>query len=370
MSDPRKNRPSASQMHQVAACPGSFALEQQLNLAESPGPYAAAGTRIAEYLEAMRSGRRSVPTLKPAEKDIADACLASTEKAKAALARSTASGIFDSVSTQWMTEVRLWDTTEKGHQFSGRFDLAAINAPQGVAVIVDDKSGWGDVPAADVNLQLRTLAVLAFANWPVTKVFVVLNQPAKGEPSIACYSYAGLVSARREIEGYVDAASLPGGPRKATPHGCKYCTAKSFCPEVMEVLTKLSNGEISGDWQTALDQCEVAQLVIDDLRAKAKAVLATDPNAIPGWKLQPGATRTTVKDAKGAFGLLSDVVTSDEYMGCCTVKIGDLTKVYQAKAGIKSAKSARSAMEARIASVIEQKQGEPLLKRADAKEEA
>jgi hypothetical protein len=373
MSDPRKGYPSASAMQQLALCPGSHALETSLDLPESPGPYATMGTAIATYLEAVRSKRVGVPILARAEHEIAQACMKGVDIAKEKIAAEVGD-FFESKLTLWAAEVRLWGLTSRtGRGFSGRFDLAAFNKSADIAVIFDDKSGWGDVPPAATNLQLRTLAVLAWKTWLINNIYVVLNQPAKGEPSIAKYDKLALIAATAEIESYIDAAYTPGADRRPTPLGCKFCTAKSVCPQAMEVLTKMANGELSGDWSTVLEQCEVAQLVIDDLRAKAKGVLANDPNAIPGWELKPGATRSTVTDSKAAFGYVSDIVSSDDFMGCCSVRIGDLAKVYQSKGSFKNLKAARSALQTRLDSVITRKQSEPSLQRIGAdsnKEEA
>ena len=52
---------------------------------------------------------------------------------------------------------------------------------------------------------------------------------------------------------------------------------------------------------TALDRMEAAQAVIDEFRARCKAELRRDPNAVPGWRLARGKKNTEITDPGRVF---------------------------------------------------------------------
>jgi hypothetical protein len=355
-------------MQQLSLCPGSFALEKEMGEPETDNQYAKWGSLIAAYIEAVRTKRHNKPSMNLNLQEMADACLAKANQAIEDIRGHIGAGAYNPADEFWSVEIRLWGNTQLGHRYSGRFDLGVLNKTAGIGIIVDDKSGWGDIPPASENLQLRTLAVLAYKHWRVNNIFVVLNQPSKGKPSVAHYGLSELIAAEGEIESYVNAAYTPGADRRPSAKACKFCSAKIFCKEAMEVFTKTATGEIAGDWALALDQLEVTELVAKDLKAKAKQALAANPKAIPGWHLKEGYERTSITDPKGAFGRLSDTITSEDFMSCCTVKIGELATAFQKRAGIRNKKVARTGLEDRLSGLLDKKKSEPSLERVGSSE--
>lgn len=370
MDDPRKGHPSASGMERLSLCPGSLNLEKRLGLAEIPSELAASGTAVHDYIRRCFKLRCKPPSpheFSPQELEIAHRAV--DQAAEVLLLARAKTGLpLSKADTLEISEVRMWGNTFGENKYSGQADLFVGCARDGWGLVVDYKTGWSDVEPAATNLQLRTLAVLAAQRFGLETVIVAIVQPSQGEPTIAVYDRSAILAARYEIETIVDQANDPDAPRYPSKKACRWCPAKALCPNAMELLTKLATGELAGDWPTVLEQVEVAELVIADLKERAKQLLQNNPKAIPGWELTPGATRTTVTDPKAAFGKINDIVPSDDFMGCCTVKIGELTKVFATKAGIKNKKTARSQLESRIADFVEHKANAPSLARTGEEE--
>jgi hypothetical protein len=270
------------------------------------------------------------------------------------------------------TEVRLWDTPLSsitgGKTYSGKFDLMLIDSSGQRAILIDYKSGWGEVPPADQNLQMRCYAALARINYNVRSIIVAIVQPNKGKPSVAHYSETDLVESVKWIRATISACHEPGAPRKAAAAACKYCNAKSKCPEATEVLMNLATGVIPSDFASALEQTEIAKLVIKDIEQRAKAELEKDPACIPGWHLKPGNTRRTAPEVTNVQQRVVDLLPLEKFLPCCTVAIGKLEKAYSKSAGLKG-ETGKKALESRLGELIVKKQNAPTLARVGAEDE-
>ena len=330
MIDERNNKPSASSVHRYAVCPGSFALEQTVP-APPASPDATLGTRVHAWLEG------DLITLTDEEQELADRCAEQEHQ----LVRDTF-GV-PSELLHPVREQRLWEINTAA--WSGKAD--AIYVREGHALVLDYKTGRGDVEAATGNLQLRALAVLVFRTYPsVTSVMVAIIQPlASRTPSVCRYETEHLNVASNEIDAIMLATGDADAPRRATPEGCKYCRAKGFCPEAQTVVETLpaaiqrDGREIvmSGD-QVAqfLEAAQVAEGVIEAVRAKAKRMLEESETAVPGWRLKAGAVREKIVDANTVFGrFLNAGGTEQQFMPCVTVSKGGLKTALKTALGAK-----------------------------------
>jgi hypothetical protein len=112
-----------------------------------------------------------------------------------------------------------------------------------------------------------------------------------------------------------------------------------------------------------LDVAKVAERIIEDARTLAKAALAEDPESIPGWRLKPGATRTTITDPATVFGRFVALGGSQEtFMPAVSVTVGKLEKQLKAVTG-KKGKELDATLETLIAGVSETAQNAASLER-------
>lgn len=363
--DERGGKPSASSMERLALCPGSFLAE-----ASAPTPpaskYAERGTKIAALVQQQLTsdGDSLVPDVDSSEIEEAHRMYKETircyESAAAALGITVPLMDKDNLI---LVEQRLWSLDKT---FSGKPDVVIMNGD--CAIIIDHKSGWGDVTVATHNWQLRTLAVLVHQLFKKTKIAVAIVQPNNADPTIGTFDEHSLVAAEATIIHAINEAKQPNAKRIPSGKACKFCKYRPECSEARGVLVKVStNTGIPADLSLALDMIEVADMVANDIRAQAKACLAEDPNSVPGWKLRPGSVRHSIKDTAAAYAEIKDVVSPVEFTKCCTVKFGELTKVYGKNTGLK-AKEAKPALVSRLGDTIEEKVTSPVLCRANAKD--
>jgi hypothetical protein len=369
----RRNHPSASGMERIALCPGSFLLEQeavrQAGGNSNSNEFAEFGTRVAECVERHYTGQaRPIQTpevLAAAQRMIAHTTIVYAAAVNAFGARGitlppsigTVAGI--------RVEARMWSA---GNRYSGRADLILYDKMGKWAIIVDHKSGWLPVTVAADNWQLRTLAVLFRTRTGINDILVAIVQPNQGTPTMAGFDKETLDLAERSIDNIVTAAMISGADLNPSPKACRYCSGIGLCSEAYKLFMSVATGRIAkDDFGVALDACEVAEMVIADIKNSAKKALEENPKAIPGWKLTPGAIRNVVENAAMAFARVKDLVDAKTFTGCCSVKFGELVRAFSsaAKLGVVDGKTA---LKGRLGELVEEKQNRPSLARAEVKD--
>lgn len=168
MNDPRKGKPSASGVERLALCPGSWNLESKLP-PEPESDDAAAGTRIHDAL----AGSIDPKTLGVDEFDTYSRIL-DMEKEALAIWKSTLPEDGDPIVVR---EERLWMESESGEPlFSGQFDVCFMIGKE--ALLLDAKSGRGEVQSSEGNFQLMALASLIGERFPhIEAVTVAILAP-------------------------------------------------------------------------------------------------------------------------------------------------------------------------------------------------
>ena len=362
-TDERQGRPSASGIPRLALCPGSWNLSKKVKVGAGNDEYAAMGERIHKAVENAFKG-----------KPLPVGELSDGEYERTVQIQSQMVQILDAQAPGWdapdsgwivLSEKRLWGAENR---FSGRFDLAAVNEQQGKAIVLDAKSGWADTPAASVNLQLRSLALLVSENYGVSTVVVGIVQPTKGKPSLAIYDKLALADSAIEINRIITAAEERNAPRNPSAAACKFCPAIGICREAHNAVAQVVGKKLPGEWAARLELFDVAQMVIDAGREEAKALLSNDPNAIPGWGLSKGRTITRFPDAQKVLDALGDIIPHEEFLHYCQPGLEALRKAFKAHSGLKG-KAALEAFNDRVKDCIEIKQSAPSLKRIDPNKE-
>lgn len=360
MSDGRNRKPSASSMERYALCPGSWAAEQ--GIPDETSEDATTGNRIHAWL----AGETVAPPLTADETSVAEKCRAQED-----LWLSTVLPHRD----EMIREQRYW----MGDAWSGKPDLVAIDSIMGEALVIDYKTGRGDVTAAEGNLQLRALAVLVHEKHWCTKVTVAIIQPLAGAPSVCEYSHDDLIRARAEISAIIDRINAPNAPRVPSTEACKYCKAKPYCPEAREQAVALPVTAIpAGTTPDAiaatltsqtlaefLERADFASRVIDACKSEAKRRLESG-DAIPGWTLKPGFERETITDPTTIYNRAAAVgVNSEAFMACVSITKGKLKDALKTATGEKG-KALEARMDSLLAGCVESKQSAATLTRISA----
>lgn len=357
MNDERNGLPSASSMERYQLCPGSYMAER--GLPEATSEDAETGNRI----HAVLAGETVTPPLTDDEERTMEAC------------RRQATALLDTLlphRDEMHVERRYW----WGKQWSGKPDVVAFDTAQGHAVVIDYKTGRGDVTEAAGNMQLRALAVLVSAeHWP-ERVTVAIVQPLAGAVSVCEYGPDELMKAHEEVTGIVSAIHWPEASRRPSSKACQYCKAKATCPEARKASLQMPMANIpQGTTPSAiaatltsetlsdfLSRAEFAAKVIEACRDEAKSRMESG-ETVPGWTLKPGAERETITDPTTVYNRASAVgVNSEAFMACVSVTKGKLKDAVKAATGDKG-KALDARMESILAGCTETKQAAPSLAR-------
>jgi CRISPR/Cas system-associated exonuclease Cas4 (RecB family) len=298
MNNERQNLPSASSAQRYATCPGSFLLEQQAP-DEPTSEDAELGNRVHAWLA------EEDVSLDADELELATKCLTHEQD----LLRS----VFGHAPKRVIREHRIWAFDRNLHKaWSGKPDSVYIDGHSGL--VIDYKTGRGDVEQAASNLQLRALAVLAFSFYGLRQITVAIIQPLAGQPTHCTYSLADLIQSENEIDAIMASVRKPGQPRNPSVEACKYCKAKAICPEAREsaLLPALSNlpENITPDAIAAtltgptlgqfLERAKLAESVIEACRKEAERRLS-EGEQVEGWTLSPGDIRETITFPETVF---------------------------------------------------------------------
>lgn len=363
MSDERRNLPSASSVHRYALCPGSFLLEQQFG-DDQGGQDAAIGNRIHSVLAG------ETQELTDDEERTAERC----REIEGQLMAEVFEGM-DNITE--IREERLWAYDEDlNRKWSGKPDVIYHSGRR--ALVIDYKTGRGDVEHATGNLQLRALAVLAHEHHGVTDITVAIIQPLASPSVTTCrYQPADLPPAAAEVHELMSRVMVPDQPRVPSASPCRYCKAKAVCPEARALVETLPQ-QVSRDGREMLltperlaeflEKVPAVEAVIEAVRAKARRLLEADPASIPGWRLKPGATRESITDPNTVFArFLSAGGTQDQFMPCVTLAKTKLKDAVRAASG-KKGKGLDIAMDAMLDGCTEAKPSAPSLERVKTQE--
>jgi CRISPR/Cas system-associated exonuclease Cas4 (RecB family) len=347
----REGKISGSGMSAYAACPGRFNLESTMPEGES-SPYADMGTRIHEYI-ATGEGK-----LNDDEVDIAERCVAGHTEAVATIN----AGEITSVTK----EERFWFCD----LYSGQIDRID-HIGEEIAIVTDYKTGRIAQSNANENLQLRAYAVLVKENFPkLKKIYACIIQPMAGPMTIAEYDEDALLEAKSQIYAIVTRAYSPNAPRIPSPDACKYCRAKSVCPEAGGKVRTLAKNSVESilaltDDQLAEynDAADIAESVIEAIRSETRKRLNNGAE-IRGWELKAGRGSRTIDNAEDAFGKLSyaGVLDAAEFAQCCKVSVSQLEKAVVRNLKLK-AKDGKEKLALLLGDVLTTKQGEPVMSR-------
>jgi len=331
--DLRGGWPSASAIENLSLCPGAFTAQKDIK-EDQMSFDAVKGIRIHSYLE----GKQEI-ILDVAEQDIADELEAKRELLEAEVFPRAKKVI------TVMKEHRLWlspPATPAQLNYSGMADQITIQGS--TALIVDYKTGRGEVTPSRRNLQLLALAVLLKANFPkVRKIHAAILQTR--EPvEVATFNAKQLRDGKELILNILELALTPSARRFAGEKQCKWCKYKTQCPEAMgAMLTLVQVTELSDPTRFAelLDYVGVAKKLIPEIEKKARETLDNDPYSIPGYKIAEGRKRRKITDSQEAFNRLREdkLISQEDFLKAVKVSVPQIESGVVATTGKKKSEA-------------------------------
>jgi len=351
MTDERNGKPSASGFSRLALCPGSWNLEQTLP-DQVENKYMALGTAI----HAVLAGEAEYDTLSEDGKEIATRCLSQFSEMIGQLDLGER--------TKEVIEERFW----YDDLFSGAIDRIDFFGDD-TAVVTDYKTGRVAQSHATENYQLRAYAVLVKRAYPDLKtIYVAIIQPMASGKTIAEYNETDLAAAEDEIVGIVRASQRDDAPRIPSPDACKWCRAKSICPEIrgthkeLEVVSSAIVPRLSNDEILAIDEkAEVVLDFIDEIRKEMKARMIAGQE-FAGRSLTEGRKTRSIHDTTSVISALSGIVEQSDILACTKISVTSLEKAY-AKAKNLKGSDAKEKFEESLGWLIETKISEPSISR-------
>jgi CRISPR/Cas system-associated exonuclease Cas4 (RecB family) len=301
----RQGLPSASGIERLALCPGSFRLEQ--GQPDTSSAESESGTRIHAWL----AGVARFDTLTEEEKELGQLC----ETIAARVVGRWESEISDSFPSVQIREKRNWFVVNEVRVMSGQADLIVLNG--GHALIIDYKTGRGEVEDPSLNLQLRALAVLVDQQELETVTVGIVQPLAVAEPKLCRYDQAALAIARQELLAILDAANAPDAPLIPGDRQCKYCRAALVCPARRQEFEKLALTTIhetgltvsNQDLAALLDKCGPAAKLIGQIKAEAFRRAEEDPDTWRelGFEIQTPKGRSEISDIATVTNRLNEM---------------------------------------------------------------
>jgi CRISPR/Cas system-associated exonuclease Cas4 (RecB family) len=340
-------------MSRLTDCAGSWNLESTLPEQET-NQYMQLGTDV----HAVLAGTKEYDELTEEGQEIATRCLSdfSTLIAQLDLGERTTE----------VLEQRFW----YNDAYSGAIDR--IDFFGDVAVVTDYKTGRSSQGKASENQQLKAYAVLVKYHYPELKtIYVAVIQPLAGGTTIAEYNEQELEAATTEILGIVSASLEPDAPRTPSANACKWCRAKSICPDAygqataakthLQVLSGVAVATLSNEELASIDsKADIVEDFIEEIRKEIKQRLMSGQQ-ITGRKLGKGrTTRSVSSDSAAVVSALSDILSPSDVMSCAKISITGLEKAVAKAKGLKW-KEAKQAVEDSLGWLIETKEGEPTL---------
>lgn len=250
-------RPTASSMERVLRCPGHMALP----LVHTTSPAAERGTAIHAYLEAVGGGADPEEALADVHDDWRPICsLIDFTRLPKGLAAEVAFA-YDIVKG---TARELGRGLGRKYEGLGPYEIAGtadiVGVSEDAVYVADFKTGWGDVPPAAENIQLRTLALMAARVFDRDRAIVSIrrikengsswgDQAELDEFDLDAFA-AELKPLRVRIaEAQEQAAKRGGVPDVSVGHWCRHCPAWSSCPANQALIARVASGAEFDSWE-------------------------------------------------------------------------------------------------------------------------
>ena len=226
--------------------------------------------------------------------------------------------------------------------FSGMADYILIRGS--TALIVDYKTGYGEVTPSGRNLQLLALAVLLKGNFPkIRKIHAAIIQ-TQMPVELATFNTKQLRDGKELILSILELALTPSARRFAGEKQCKFCRYKAGCPEAMGALMTLTHVmELTDPSKFAelLDYVGVAKKLIPEIEKRAKEELDKNPHSIPGYKIAEGMKRRKITARPQALNRLREdnLISQEDFLKAVKVSVPQIESGVCATTGKKKSEA-------------------------------
>jgi hypothetical protein len=231
---------------------------------------------------------------------------------------------------------RYWLEWADHLKHSGEVDCVLRHGTK--ALVIDYKTLPGDVPTSPSNLQLRDHAVLYEADTKLlSEVGVAVIQPlVTTRPQITLYKTEDIHRARGDMHARVKRSNDPNSPRVAGEIQCKWCRARTRCPEYNKwasalVITDRSIMETPVEQWTPImrtnfmDRLPVAAKWLEDRKEDMKDLLKKDPASVPGYHLGKPKNMETITNLQAVLdAFVERGGTPEQFMQCVELVKGKL----------------------------------------------
>jgi hypothetical protein len=243
-------------------------------------------------------------------------------------------------------EERLWLRQGIEPVHSGQYDCAYLSTDHRRALVLDAKTLYGEVDAAEYNDQLRELVALFRFNYPaISHYTVAILAPNQAERiSIATYDELEAELALRLLRLSLFESAAPGAPRTPGAH-CEHCPARLQCEEARSLIghpysvkARIDAGEfvlpLGEKGARLLEEIKTAKTVLADLEEAYKAELKTDPGCLPGWQLSNGRKLRWIPEVEKALEAWSSHrYAMSDFLSCTDLVLHRLEEKLTAQTG-------------------------------------
>lgn len=350
---------SASNIFRRALCPGSEGLEEGLQ--DEDSPQSKEGTLLHAY-DANSSLERAV--LSPNQQDLLRIAAEADEFVFSTVA--TEFGLAADESFTEEREIELFALRGNEYETPGHGDRLRYYPRLKLLVIRDAKFGYKEVTPAAANYQLRTYAIGGAAKWDVDNVVVAITQPRLPyyqRVTMATYSPDDIELSIAELISIRAGSRAPDAPLHAGEEQCRYCKAKTKCPEFTRQLVPLDQGkelkarlpELTPAQRDGLIRAvKFAKFIEDALMDNEREVIASDGESL--YTLGKAKEVRHVTDVKRAVAFLAlrGDLTREQAMDCCEMSIGAVEEKVRLNRKC-TWKETRAIVDGALASVLERK---------------
>jgi hypothetical protein len=318
--DERAGAPSASNWARYEKCAGSWQLERKAR---------ELGQAAFTHTQAALRGERIHAWLAGEEVELSES-EAQTAHFLEERALEQVRRIFGEKQPNVLYEKRLW-LAVKDFKFSGRFDRLYYTGD--TALVIDFKSGFSEPDPAELNAQLKVLAVLVALHTPSLRTVYVQIISGPYGVTEAKYGVKELSKAYIDIVTTLGKIYASDAPLTPGPEQCRYCPALNICQAVKNLIgpiTKLQFSNLPDGGARAaklLDEITVVRKLCDAIEAFYSEKLTADPGYdLPGYAMVPGPVRSEVTDWAAAHARLGEYLEHDQLWGAANYRLGEIKK--------------------------------------------
>ena len=351
-NDERKGLPSGSNWRRYELCSGAYQLSLEAQRLGQVAHKASVEAASGERKHAAMVPGASVVLEGPEETEVTFI----RERSNDQVAR-----IFGDSPIREEWEKRFWLVIGGKERASCRIDRLVLSRDTGL--IQDFKFGFREPDPAEINAQLKFAVVVAALEFRHINNWIVQIVSGPYGVTEAHYDIKAIAHAYDEVIETLARINDEHAVFTPGPEQCRYCPAAMICEASLPAATKytpLPDGKLATQ---VLDECEVLERRIEEIRAYYKERMENDSNySVPEYGLAPGPQRRVVEDWKRARARLEEFIEPAELEELANYSIPNVEKLL-AKALKLRAKESSAKLGEILGELLSVKPGNLCLKR-------